>query len=138
MTLKTRGSLPLDKAQRRLANLKSIDANLNLGHGLTLEAYIQHIEATRAALNAHNTLVSSVAASRHNLNELEKTLSELSERMLLGVATKYGRASIQYSQAGGSVRKGNRSSTNTVVGLPLPVNADVTASEAIAAYGQIN
>ncbi|NEU79623.1 hypothetical protein [Nostoc sp. UIC 10630] len=40
MSLKTRGSAAVDKAQRRLALLKSINENLDLGHGLTIEAYI--------------------------------------------------------------------------------------------------
>ncbi|MHC0064532.1 hypothetical protein ACWATR_16785 [Nostoc sp. UIC 10890] len=39
MSLKTRGSAAVDKAQLRLALLKSIDKNLDLGHGLTIEAY---------------------------------------------------------------------------------------------------
>ena len=38
MSLKTRGSAAIDKAQLRLALLKSIDENLDLGHGLTIEA----------------------------------------------------------------------------------------------------
>jgi hypothetical protein len=37
MTLRTRGSAALDKAQRRLATLKAIDDSLDLGHGLTIE-----------------------------------------------------------------------------------------------------
>ncbi|MEH1979213.1 hypothetical protein [Nostoc sp.] len=39
MSLKTRGSAAVDKAQRRLALLKSINENLDLGHGLTIEVY---------------------------------------------------------------------------------------------------
>lgn len=111
MPLQTRGSAALDKAERRLANLKSIDKHLDLGHGLTTFAYAQLIETTRAALDAHNTLLSDIEESRRNLTHLEKTLSDLSSRMLMGVATRYGKASIQYSQAGGSVPKGRRSAT---------------------------
>lgn len=56
MTLQTRGSAALDTAQRRLANLKSMDESLDLGHGLTIAAYTQIIETTRTAIEAHNTL----------------------------------------------------------------------------------
>ncbi|MEH2149048.1 hypothetical protein [Nostoc sp.] len=34
MSLRTRGSAAVDKAQLRLALLKSVDENLDLGHGL--------------------------------------------------------------------------------------------------------
>ncbi len=108
MVLKTRGSAALDKADRRLANLKSIDENLNLGHGLNIKTYTRLIEKTRTTLETHNTLVSDIHESRRNLTELEKTLSEMTGRMLMGVATKYGRSSPQYGKAGGSIRKGRR------------------------------
>jgi hypothetical protein len=116
MSLRTRGSAALDKAQRRLANLKSIDENLDLGYGLTVQAYTQLIEATRTALDTHNTIVSNLDESRKTVAETEKALSEMSERMLTGVATRFGRSSKQYSKAGGSSRKGKTAAT-------LPVSA---------------
>jgi hypothetical protein len=114
MSLRTRGSAALDKAQRRLANLKSIDENLDLGYGLTVQSYTQLIEATRIALDTHNTIVSNLDESRKTVAETEKALSEMSERMLTGVATRFGRSSKQYSKAGGSSRKGK-----TAVALPV-------------------
>ncbi len=105
MALQTRGSASIDKAQRRLANLKSIDENLDLGYGLTIDNYADAIESIRTALDKHNTLISNLDESRKNVTELEKALSSLSERMLSGVATKYGKDSIQYSKAGGSNRR---------------------------------
>jgi hypothetical protein len=119
MTLKTRGSATLDKAQRRLANLKSIDENLDLGHGLTISAYLQLIEATRAMLESHNTLVSNIGESRRNLTAIEQSLSEMSTRMLSGVATKYSKTSTQYFKAGGSLRKRRLPLTQPKV-LPTP------------------
>ena len=114
MVLKTRGSRVLDKAQRRLANLKTIDEQLSLGHDLTITTYTQLIDTTRAALDAHNTLVSHIHESRRNLTKLEKALSEMSGRMLMGVATKYGKTSRQYTKAGGAIRKDRRSSSSIV------------------------
>jgi hypothetical protein len=52
MSLKTCGSAAVDKAQLRLALLKSIDENLDLGHGLTIEAY-NLINTTRAMVEAN-------------------------------------------------------------------------------------
>lgn len=60
MVLKTRGSRVLDKAQRRLANLKTIDEQLSLGHDLTITTYTQLIDTTRAALDVYNLLISNI------------------------------------------------------------------------------
>jgi hypothetical protein len=111
MSLKTRGSEALDKAQRRLALLKSIDENLDLGYGLTVAEYDRTIAATRAQLAAYNTLLSDVQEARNAVGQMEQTLGELSERMLTGVMTKYGKHSVEYTKAGGSTRK--RGSTST-------------------------
>ncbi|MGJ5672278.1 MAG: hypothetical protein ACR9NN_01400 [Nostochopsis sp.] len=111
MSFKTRGSAAVDKAQRRLALLKSIDEHLDLGNGLTIEAYNQLINTARAKLEAHNTLLSNLDESRQTLNQIDKVLSEMSERMLTGIATIYGKNSIEYSKAGGSNRKRSKQST---------------------------
>jgi hypothetical protein len=114
MSLKTRGSAAIDKAQRRLALLKSIHENLDLGHGLTIEAYTSLIANTRATLEAHNTLLSNLEESRKTITQMDKALSQLSERMLTGVATIYGRNSMEYSKAGGSNRKRSKKSISQV------------------------
>ncbi|MCC5638512.1 hypothetical protein LC593_22295 [Nostoc sp. CHAB 5844] len=128
MALKTRRSAAVDKAQLRLALLKSIDENLDLGHGLTIETYTNLLNNTRAMVEAHNTLVSNLEESRKTLTQMDKALSEMSERMLSGVATVYGRNSIEYSKAGGSNRKRNRQSSSKVT----PVVAVLANQPAIA------
>jgi hypothetical protein len=105
MTLQTRGSAAINKAQRRLASLKSVDENLDLGYGLTIDVYTQMIETVRSSIETHNTLVSQIDESRRNVTALEKKLADLSARMLSGVSTKYGRTSNEYRKAGGSLRK---------------------------------
>ncbi|BAZ66034.1 hypothetical protein NIES4106_07800 [Fischerella sp. NIES-4106] len=111
MSFKTRGSAAVDKAQRRLALLKSINEHLDLGNGLTIEAYNQLIDNIRTKLEAHNTLLSNLDESRQTLDQMDKALSEMSERMLSGIATIYGKNSIEYSKAGGSNRKRSKQST---------------------------
>ncbi|MBD1823525.1 hypothetical protein H6F51_13640 [Cyanobacteria bacterium FACHB-DQ100] len=113
MALKTRGSAAIDKAQRRLALLKSIDENLDLGYGLTNVNYSELIEQTRDSLEAYNTLLSKVDEARANLEQTEKALSQMSERMLSGVATKYGKSSIEYGKAGGSNRKRSKAASQS-------------------------
>ncbi len=117
MTLQTRGSAAINKAQRRLASLKSIDENLDLGHGLTTGAYTQMIEAVRSAVEAHNTFVSQIDESRRNVAALEKELADLTARMLSGVSTKYGRNSNEYRKAGGSLRKSKSAASQSTFPL---------------------
>ncbi|WP_414568853.1 hypothetical protein [Nostoc sp. CCY 9925] len=135
MSVKTRGSAALDKAQRRLALLKSINEKLDLGHGLTIEAYSRYIDDTRATLEAHNTLVSNVDESRKMMNQKDKGLSELSERMLSAVATIYGRDSMEYSKAGGSSRTRSKSKKSTSQ-VPSVVAVSSTESTQAATNGK--
>lgn len=128
MTLQTRGSAAINKAQRRLASLKAIDENLDLGYGLTTTGYAQMIETVRSAVEAHNTLVSKIDESRRHVNALEKELADLTARMLSGVSTKYGRNSNEYRKAGGSLRK-----SKTVVAqsaLPMTLMTSAVAQPA--------
>ncbi len=111
MGLKTRGSAQLDKAQRRIALIKSIEETLDLGYGLTVSNYTTLIEKARAALEAYNTLLPQLGEARQKLEQLEKELGETSARMLSGVAMKYGKSSIEYTKAGGSNRKKSKSSS---------------------------
>jgi hypothetical protein len=110
MTLITRRSKVLEKASRRLVLLKSIDENLDLGNGLSVADYSQAIDAISDQLDSHNTLVSDIEISRQTLNQMDKNLSALSERMLNAVAAKYGKNSNEYVRAGGSNRKRSKSS----------------------------
>jgi hypothetical protein len=130
MPLKTRGSSALDKAQRRLALLKSIDETLDLGHGLTVESYARAIDSTRATLEAHNTLLANLDESRKTVAQLDKDLSALSERMLSGIATLYGRSSIEYAKAGGSNRKRSKSSAPVAPAIATPATSTQTATTA--------
>jgi hypothetical protein len=128
MTLQTRGSAAINKAQRRLASLKAIDENLDLGYGLTTTGYAQMIETVRSAIETHNILVSKIDESRRHVNALEKELADLTARMLSGVSTKYGRNSNEYRKAGGSLRK-----SKTVVAqsaLPMTLMTSAVAQPA--------
>lgn len=139
MGFKTRGSASLDKAQRRLALVKSIDDNLDLGHGLTVANYTHLIEATRDTLEAHNTLISNLDESRKTVTQMEKDLANLSERMLTGIASIYGRNSIEYAKAGGSNGRRNKSSTPIDVSVTAPatqLTSPATPTAAINGNGK--
>jgi hypothetical protein len=102
MTVRTRGSAALDKAQRRLASLKSIDESLDFGHDLNVAAYSKLIDEIRAELEDYNTQLSEVAEKRKGVTQKERVLSAMSSRMLTGVASRYGKTSVEYIMAGGA------------------------------------
>jgi len=129
MASPTRGSRALDKAQRRLAQLKSIDENLDLGHGLTVQSYNHLIETARSALETYNTLRSELKAARETVIQTDAILAMMSERMLSGVATKYGKRSIEYMKAGGSPRSQRQRVSAAVVSTPAVASPALSLSE---------
>lgn len=108
-----RGSVILEKAVRRSAGLRSISSGLEFSDGLSLAEYDARIGALQEQLANYNTLLSDLDEMAGRIRLLEQELSQYSEKMLMCVATRYGRDSLQYVQAGGKIRKSTRRSTST-------------------------
>jgi hypothetical protein len=102
-----RGSRILERAQRRLDGIQSIDNNLDAGGGFSALGYLGIINELRSEISAYNTALSNVDALHDKVAETERLLAEYSERMLLGVAAQYGKDSREYEMAGG-VKRGDR------------------------------
>ncbi|WP_298909198.1 hypothetical protein [uncultured Nostoc sp.] len=107
MSRPKRGSKVLDKAQRRIAALKSISTTLDLGNGVSIDSFAAVIKTTQDKLEAYNSSLSTVDLTQGALELAEKSLMELTEHMLLSVAAKYGKNSDEYKMAGG-VRRSER------------------------------
>jgi hypothetical protein len=125
MSRRKRSSKVLDKAQRRIAGLKSIDPSLNLGGGLTVEALSALIEETRLKLEAYNTVLSTVDQTYNIMLKTEQSLAELLERMLTGVSARYGKTSNEYEMAGGVRRRSRRRTSR-----PIDSTANTTVKAA--------
>lgn len=95
----------VDKAESRLAALKAVSASLDLGNGLTVAVYEQMIQDARQKLESYNTSLAMVNETNIAFEEVEALLAEWSERMLIGVASKFGKNSNEYAMAGGTRRK---------------------------------
>ncbi len=106
MTLQSAES-GLDKAERRIASLRSIDPNLDLGGGLTLGLYSQKADLLRSEVANYNESLSYSDRALNRVQETEQEMRNLSERMLIAVAAKYGKDSHEYEMAGGT-RKSER------------------------------
>jgi hypothetical protein len=96
-----------DVAVTRLASIKSISPTLDLGNGLTVPAYEAAVLDFRQKLDDYNTTLSIADSKLNIVQDAERTLRDLTERMLAGVASKYGKNSDEYEKAGG-VRKRDR------------------------------
>lgn len=107
MSLRKRTSRVLENAELRSAALKAIDLNLDLGDACNLKSLTQLIEELRTKIDAHNTAVTAIDSSKTQIEQLEQTLGNLCEKMLIGIAFKYGKDSREYEMAGG-VRKSER------------------------------
>ena len=109
-----RSSPTLEKALRRIAGMRSISPTLEFGNGLSLTDYDSHIQNLQTQLSTYNTLLSSIDEMAGRLSLIEEELGGYSEKMLMSVATHYGKDSLQYVQAGGKSRKKlSRRSSNT-------------------------
>ncbi|MCC5665000.1 hypothetical protein LC653_13995 [Nostoc sp. CHAB 5784] len=106
----------LEKAELRMAGLKAIDPTMDFGDARNLQSITQIIQQYRSKIEAYNTTLAVIDSYKNEMKELETTLSDLTEKMLLGVAFKYGKDSHEYQMAGG-VRKSDRIRKSTATRL---------------------
>ncbi|MBE9107682.1 hypothetical protein IQ229_22955 [Nostoc cf. edaphicum LEGE 07299] len=97
----------LEKAELRMSGLKAIDPSMDFGDARNLQNITQIIQQYRSKIEAYNTTLALIDSYKNEMKDLETTLSDLTEKMLLGVAFKYGKDSYEYQMAGG-VRKSDR------------------------------
>ena len=104
-----RNSAILERAERRLESLLSINSTLDLGGGLTATRFSALINDLSTKLAAYNTTLSTVDKLADDVKAAEKAVSAMAEQMLMGVGSRYGKASQEYEMAGGTRRRSRRS-----------------------------
>ena len=97
----------LEKAELRASGMKLIVPRIKFEEDYTLEKLIESIEQLRNKIDVHNSALAIVDSSLTEVEEMEKNLSQLSEKLLMVVAIKYGKDSAEYEMAGG-VRNSDR------------------------------
>ena len=102
MAFRRRSSKVITDALARLANLKAIDPNLDLGNDLNVATYEAQINKTQTSQNTYNGILAQADAAGNDFNADEKELRDMSSQMLAGVKVKYGRDSNEYEMAGGT------------------------------------
>ena len=105
-----RNSTVLDKATLRISGMRSISETLEFGDSLNLAEYEKRIQTLQTKLSSYNTMLSTLDEAVGQIELLEQDLRSYSEKMLMSVATRYGKNSLQYMQAGGKPRKSSKRS----------------------------
>ncbi|OUL18788.1 hypothetical protein BV378_34760 [Nostoc sp. RF31YmG] len=118
MARQKRSSKVLERAVRRAASMNSINPNLDVGNGLTLPAFSTLIQKMQTQEYAYNTALSNLDGLYREMLETERELGDMTELILLGVATKYGKRSVEYDMAGGVPKNQRRRATKS--GSPTP------------------
>jgi hypothetical protein len=126
MTRRKRSSRILEKAEFRVAGLKAIDPKINFDDTHNLQNLTQLIGNFHNTLDDYNAAIAMIDSSRKKLDEMEKTLSQVSDKMLMGVGFKYGKNSNEYELAGG-VRDSERIRKSRLTRLKS--NTDKTSDE---------
>ena len=96
-----------DLAKARLASLKSIEPDLDLGNGMTISNYEKSIDGFTGLLSNYNKALSTVDDLYNQCIASLQEVKDLNERMLSGVGFMFTKNSSQYEMAGGT-RKSER------------------------------
>ncbi|MDZ8187559.1 MAG: hypothetical protein RMX96_22250 [Nostoc sp. ChiSLP02] len=97
----------LERAELRVSGLKAIDPSMDFGENRSLQNITEIIQQYRDEIDTYNTALTTIDSSAGKMDQFEKVLNDLIEKMLIGVAFKYGKDSLEYEMAG-AVRKSDR------------------------------
>lgn len=99
-----RKSTSLDVAKSRWQGLSSQDPAMDLGNGLSVQAYEVSVTALDTQLLKVNNLAAELQTERARLVEMEREMRDLNDRYMKATAAKFGTSSMEYLAIGG-VRK---------------------------------
>ncbi|MDZ8187492.1 MAG: hypothetical protein RMX96_21915 [Nostoc sp. ChiSLP02] len=116
MYRKKRSSNVLEKAEQRVIGFKSIDSNLDFGDSISLKHLTELNGQLRNKIDKYNMMLTDIDTTKEEIETLEKTICETSERLVSGVVLKYGKDSREYEMTGG-VRKSDRIRKATITRL---------------------
>ncbi|MEH2010552.1 hypothetical protein [Nostoc sp.] len=116
----------LEKAELRVAGLRAINPDMDFGDVRNLQYITQISQQLRTKIDAYNTALSVIDSSKSEMDELEKTLTDLTDKMLIAIAFTYGTDSSEYEIAGG-IRKSKRTRKSKIT--PLRATAKELASD---------
>ncbi|MFN6565402.1 MAG: hypothetical protein RMY28_037150 [Nostoc sp. ChiSLP01] len=116
MPRKKRSSPVLEKTEQKLIGFKSINSSLDFGDSISVNHLSELTGQLRDEIDQYNMMLTALDTAKEKIEILEKSICETSERLVDGVASKYGKNSREYEMAGG-VRKSDRIRKATITRL---------------------
>ena len=113
MARQKRGSRTLEKAERRFSSIQQIDSKIVLDGGVSATNYNKNITDLRNKISTYNTTLSTVDDLYIEIIDAERALADYSEKVLLGVAARFGKDSKEYEVAGGIRKRSRKRPTRT-------------------------
>ncbi|MFN6473946.1 MAG: hypothetical protein RMY36_030320 [Nostoc sp. SerVER01] len=104
MPRKQKTSPQLEKTEQKIIGFKSINSSLDFGDSISLNHLTELAEELHNEIDQYNMMLTALDSAKAKIQTLEKTIREISERLVSGVALKYGKDSREYEMTGG-VRK---------------------------------
>ncbi|BAY98549.1 hypothetical protein NIES37_25000 [Tolypothrix tenuis PCC 7101] len=118
----------LEKIEQQTIGFQSIDPNLDFGDAVSLQHLTDLSSELRDELKQYNKLLNTLDSAKEKIEALEKNMRETSERLVSGVASKYGKDSREYELAG-AVKKSDRARKATITRLKSSADAKAAATE---------
>ncbi|MBD2413028.1 hypothetical protein FACHB389_02240 [Nostoc calcicola FACHB-389] len=116
MPRKQKTSPLLEKTEQKIIGFKSINSSLDFGDSISLNHLTELAEQLHNEIDQYNMMLTALDSAKAKMQTLEKTIREISERLVSGVALKYGKDSREYEMTGG-VRKSDRIRKATITRL---------------------
>jgi hypothetical protein len=86
----------LEQAMLRAATFESIEPRIDFGDGMTTDDFIALTQSTQSALREYNAAVDVINQNAQSIQDMEKRLAEMGDRMVMGIACKHGTQSQEY------------------------------------------
>ncbi|MCC5659359.1 hypothetical protein LC608_20740 [Nostoc sp. XA010] len=128
MSRQKRSSTVLEKTEQRVIGFKSINSSLDFGDSISLNHLTELTGQLRNQIDQYNMMLTAIDSAKEQIETLEKTIRETSERLVSGVALKYGKDSREYEMTGG-VRKSERIRKATITRLKSTADLKATSKQ---------
>ncbi|MBD2612687.1 hypothetical protein VF14_28980 [Nostoc linckia z18] len=128
MPRKKRSSPVLEKTEQKLIGFKSINSSLDFGDFVSVNHLTELTGELRNEIDQYNMMLTALDTAKGKIETLERSIRETSERLVDGVASRYGKNSREYEMAGG-VRKSERIRKATITRLKSTADSKTASTQ---------
>ncbi len=128
MPRQKRSSPVLEKTEQKLIGFKSINSSLDFGDFVSVNHLTELTGELRNEIDQYNMMLTALDTAKGKIETLERSIRETSERLVNGVASRYGKNSREYEMAGG-VRKSERIRKATITRLKSTADSKTASTQ---------